>query len=429
MTSQTGFACPPVAIIGGGPAGLIAAERLAGEGRRVVLFERMPAPGRKFLLAGRGGLNLTHTEPARDFLARYRAGAPALEPAIRAFSPVRLRQWAHDLGQDTFVGTSGRVFPRAMKASPLLRAWLARLNALGVDIRTRHLWRGWDADGRLVFDSPHGAQTIKAEATILALGGASWPRLGSDGAWTDILAARGVAITPLRPANCGFEIAWSAALLDRHAGAPLKPLAVSFRSATCRGEAVITRTGLEGGVIYALSGPVRDAVMAGGPAEITLDLKPDMPLHEVEGRLVRSARKDTLTNRLRKALGLSPAAVSLLREAGRLPEPAPLLARRVKSCRLTVTAARPIDRAISSAGGVALPALTADFMIRDLPGVFVAGEMIDWEAPTGGYLLQACFATGVAAAAGAAAFLRRDHPASSPDDRSHSPVARSPDGP
>ena len=388
---------PHIAVIGAGPAGLIAAETAAGAGARVTVLDRMPSPGRKLLIAGRGGLNLTHSEPLDPFLSRYGAARGWLEPAIRRLPPEALRAWAEGLGQATFIGTSGRVFPRAMKASPLLRAWLARLAGQGVALRTRHRWRGWPeggaSAGALAFDAPEGPVTIAADAVVLALGGASWPRLGSDGGWPALLP--GVPVAPWQPANGGFRIAWSAHLRDRFAGTPLKRIALTFADRTVRGEAVITAEGIEGGAVYALSAAIRDAL----PATVMLDLRPDLDAAALSARLDGPAGGVTLANRLRRA-GLPPIAAALLRE---VPEDRPL-SRRVKALPLRLTSSAPIARAISSAGGIARAALDARFMLRARPGVFACGEMLDWEAPTGGYLLQACFATGVAAAEGALAW-------------------------
>ncbi|MBX7248714.1 MAG: TIGR03862 family flavoprotein [Caulobacteraceae bacterium] len=389
------------AVVGGGPAGLIAAETLAAAGWSVTVFERMPSAGRKFLMAGRGGLNLTHAEPLPAFLGRYGAGGARLREIVEAFPPAALRDWADGLGAETFTGSSGRVFPRAMKASPLLRAWLSRLEGLGVSIRTRTAWTGWSEDGALRFEGESGVETLRPAATVLALGGASWPRLGSDGRWVDLLAARGVEIAPFRPSNAGLEIDWSEPFRQRFAGQPLKAVALSFGERVVRGEAVVAGYGLEGGAVYALSGPLRDALAADGRAELTLDLAPDVTVETLTERLSRGRAGDPLSNRLRKA-GLSPVAVGLMREARGValpPEPA-RLARVAKGARLRVNGMRGLERAISSAGGVAWDAVDDQLMLRRLPGVFVAGEMLDWEAPTGGYLLQACFASGLAAARG-----------------------------
>lgn len=397
-------------IIGGGPAGLIAAETLAAAraGIEVTVYDRMATIGRKFLIAGRGGLNLTHSEPLPGFLARYRGAAPALVRAIEAFPPEALRAWCEGLGQPTFVGSSGRVFPKAMKASPLLRAWRARLAELGVRFVLRRRWTGWTDDGALVFEGPGGdSAAIRADATILALGGASWPRLGSDGGWAGILRARGISVAPLRPANCGFAVEWSEHLRARFAGAPLKRIALSFGGESVRGEATISARGIEGGAVYALAAPIREALADGRDATVRVDLRPDLSAAEAARRLAAPRKKQSLANFLRKTLGLAPAAIALLHEtkgAGLPADPA-ALAQRVKSVALRVTAPFPIDRAISTAGGIAFAELDEALMLRRLPGVFAAGEMLDWEAPTGGYLLQACFATGIRAAEGALGWI------------------------
>ena len=397
-------------MIGGGPAGLMAAEVLARAGLAVTVYDRMPAVGRKFLLAGRGGLNLTHSEDLSAFLARYGETDPRLLRAIEAFPPEALRAWCEGLDVPTFVGSSGRVFPKAMKASPLLRAWLRRLIDFGVRFATRHLWTGWDAQGRLRFT--HGADTVTATAdiTVLALGGASWPRLGSDAGWAELLAARDIAIAPLQAANCGFRTAWSEAF-RRFEGAPLKRIAVSAEGHTGRGEAMITRDGLEGGAIYALSRVLRTAIARDGAAVLTIDLRPDVPADVLAARFAATPAKQSLSNRLRKTAKLTPAAIGLLHEAmaargGKLATlDARALAALIKAVPVTLTGVQPVATAISSAGGVRFDALDKHFMVRAMPGVFVAGEMLDWEAPTGGYLLQACFATGSAAAQGALAWL------------------------
>lgn len=401
------------AVIGAGPAGLMAAELLARAGARVVVFDGMAAPARKFLLAGRGGLNLTHSEPLPDFLARYGTAQSRLAPAIEAFPPDALRRWADELGQPTFVGSSGRVFPTTMKASPLLRAWLRRLDAQGVQLRLRHRWRGWDEQGRMCFDTATGAIRIAARATVLALGGASWPRLGSDGGWVPLLAAKGVAIAPLRPANCGFTTMWSALFADKYQGAPLKNIALSFGDRTVRGEAVITREGIEGGATYALSAPLRDAILSTGEARLLIALRPDLAVGDIAARLAKPKGKQSLSTYLRKAAGLTPVGVGLLYEAA-LAEGRALatlspgeLAALINAVPLRLTGVALIARAISSAGGIALDEIDDAYMLHRLPGVFAAGEMLDWEAPTGGYLLTACFATGVAAGRGAAKYLGR----------------------
>ncbi|MBN8535105.1 MAG: TIGR03862 family flavoprotein [Rhizobiales bacterium] len=403
-----------VAIIGGGPAGLIAAEKLAEAGHAVTVFERMPSVARKFLMAGRGGLNLTHSEEFEFFVARYSRAREWLEPLIRRFSPDDMGHWANGLGAETFIGSSGRVFPDAMKASPLLRAWLTRLEALGVTLRPRHDWRGWNEAGALAFSGPDGPISIKPDSTILALGGASWPRLGSDGGWVKLLSDKGVAITPLEPSNCGVLCDWSEHLLTRHIGEPLKRVVLAIGGQEAIGEMVITRKGLEGGVIYALSGAIR-ASLAEGRAQFMADLRPDLPQHAIADRLGLARKGDSLANRLRKAAGLSTGAIGLLQEhaakAGiRLAEMTPnALARQIKALPLDFHGLSGLERAISTAGGVSREALDANLMLKSLPGVFVAGEMLDWDAPTGGYLLQACFATGIAAAGGVKGWLKQQH--------------------
>jgi uncharacterized flavoprotein (TIGR03862 family) len=390
-----------VAVIGGGPAGLMAAETLAPAGARVAVYEGMPSFGRKFLMAGRGGLNLTHSEALERFLGRYGAAAARLAPLIEAFPPAALVAWAEGLGQPTFVGSSGRVFPRAMKASPLLRAWLRRLTASGVELVTRAEWLGWEADGALAF---HDRPPVRADAVVLALGGASWPKLGSTGAWADLLAAKGVALAPFRPANVGFRADWSPHFRERFAGAPLKPLALTFAGVTVRGEAVVTAHGLEGGGVYALSAALRDAIARDGRAVLELDLRPGVAEADLARKLARPRGGQSAANFLRKAAGLAPVAVNLIREArgGALPAD---LARAIKHTPVTLTGTRGLERAISTAGGIAWSAVNEDLMLTALPGVFAAGEMLDWEAPTGGYLLQACFATGAAAARGVLEWL------------------------
>lgn len=383
----------------------MAAEVLADAGARVTVYDRMPSLGRKFLMAGRGGLNLTHSEDFETFLSRYRDRAPDLQTSLRAFPPQALREWCEALGEPTFVGSSGRVFPKSFKASPLLRAWLRRLGRKGVEVRLRHEWRGWNADGALRFLTPAGEATARPDATILALGGASWPRLGADGGWTSLLSAKGVSIAPLKPANCGFDVAWSEVLKSRFAGQPLKSIALSFEGRTLRGEAIVTETGLEGGAIYALSASLRDAILRDGSAILTLDLRPDTTHDVLARKLAAPRRKQSASSFLRKATGLPPVAIALLREAGPLPDSPDALADRIKQLPIRLTGIRPLDRAISTAGGVDFGELDQSFMLRRFPGVFCCGEMLDWEAPTGGYLLQACFATGRAAALGATEFL------------------------
>jgi len=392
-------------VVGAGPAGLAAAEALAERGRRVVVYDAAPSPARKFLLAGRGGLNLTHAEPLGAFLDRYGPAAERLGAAIAAFTPSALRAWAGELGEETFVGSSGRVFPKSFKATPLLRAWLRRLDGLGVTLRSRRRLIGLERGGRLRFAGPDGEEEATAEAVVLALGGASWPRLGADGGWVDWLGAAGVGVAPLKPANCGFRVAWSAHLIDRFAGAPLKAIALSHAGRSLRGEAMIDRDGIEGGAVYALSAALRDAIARDGGATLTIDLKPDLGVEALAARLRR--RQGESTSTLLRRAGLTPAAIALAREAGPLPDTADALAARVKQVEIRLTAPAPIERAISSAGGVKWSEIDEAFMLKQLPGVFVAGEMIDWEAPTGGYLLQACFATGRAAGVGAAEWVER----------------------
>jgi uncharacterized flavoprotein (TIGR03862 family) len=378
----------------------MAAEILSASGYRVTVYDRMPSVARKLLIAGRGGLNLSHAEPFEQFVARYGAAAPRLRPILEAFPPSALIAWAEELGQPTFIGTSGRVFPKAMKASPLLRAWLARLARQRVIIKTRHEWQGWDERWRLLFE--HEGETVhaQADATMLALGGASWPRLGSTGAWADILRKRGVSVAPFRPANCGFTVAWSETFRSRFEGAPLKGIALTFCDETARGEAMVTRAGIEGGAVYALSAALRNVLERAGQATLMIDLRPDLSHTDLAAKLVRARGGDSVANFLRKTLALAPVAVNLLREVhGKdlLLDP-PTLARHVKRVPLALAGTLPIDRAISSAGGIALDAVDENLMLKALPNVYAAGEMLDWEAPTGGYLLQATFATAVRAA-------------------------------
>jgi uncharacterized flavoprotein (TIGR03862 family) len=402
-----------VAVIGAGPAGLMAAEVLAEGGAAVTVYDAMPSAGRKFLMAGRGGLNLTHSESLPEFLARYREAVPHLAPAIEAFPPQALRDWSEALGQETFIGSSGRVFPKAFKASPLLRAWLRRLDSQGVQFALRHRWSGWDESGRLTFQTPAGQRDIDAKATVLALGGASWPRLGSDGTWVQTLAAEGVTISPLRPANSGFTVAWSDIFRDRFEGQPLKGVELSLGGHRVRGEAIVSRGGVEGGAIYALSAELREAILSAGPATLHIALRPDLSVEQLTARLSAPRGKQSFSNFLRKAAHLSPVAIGLLQEAARISGvslsslPPADLARLVNSVPIHLTGVAPIARAISTAGGIAFDELDANFMIRRLPGLFAAGEMLDWEAPTGGYLLQASFATGAAAGRGVLKWLGR----------------------
>jgi uncharacterized flavoprotein (TIGR03862 family) len=400
-----------IAIIGAGPAGLMAAEVLAQAGARVTVYDAMASAGRKFLMAGRGGLNLTHSEALSAFLARYGDAAAHLAPAIDVFPPDRLRAWSEALGQPTFVGSSGRVFPLGFKASPLLRAWLRRLDSLGVQLRLRHRWTGWDGAGHLSFETSDGPVVVDAGATVLALGGASWPRLGSDGAWVETLAAKGVAIAPLRPANSGFTVAWSGIFRDRFEGHPLKGVTLSFGAHSVRGEAMITRAGIEGGGVYALSAFLREAIAGSGQATLRVALRPDLDIADLVARLSAPRGKKSFSNFLRKSVQLSPVAIGLLQEAA-IASGVPLaslsaenLAGLINAMPVILNGTAPIARAISTAGGIPFDELDADFMIRRLPGVFAAGEMLDWEAPTGGYLLQAAFATGAAAGRGVLKWL------------------------
>ncbi len=397
----------PVVVIGGGPAGLMAAETLAAAGVSVELFDAMPSVGRKFLLAGKGGLNLTHSDELSRFASRYGPREAQAAAWLEALSPQALRAWAQELGVDTFVGTSGRVFPTDLKAAPLLRAWLHRLRQSGVVFHMRHRWLGWNTNGALRFATPQGEISVAARATVLALGGASWQRLGSDGAWVPWLREQGIAVAPLRPANCGFEIAWSPHLRERFAGAPIKPVRLQFEGFDKQGEFVLSAYGLEGSLVYAVSAALRDAIERDGQATLTLDLLPGLAAERVAREVSHPRGSRSLGSHLKSRLNLSGAKLALLHEV--LPREAladPLrLAAAIKALPLTVTAARPIDEAISTAGGVTLEALDQGLMLRALPGVFCAGEMLDWEAPTGGYLLQASMASGRVAGQGALQWL------------------------
>jgi uncharacterized flavoprotein (TIGR03862 family) len=401
-----------VRIIGGGPAGLMAAEAAAQAGARVELYDAMPSVGRKFLLAGKGGLNLTHAEALASFLSRYGTRRARIEPLLAAFDPQALRAWARGLGVETFVGSSGRVFPLERKAAPLLRAWLHRLRQAGVVFHVRHRWLGWTGEGALRFAAPEGECRVRADAVVLALGGGSWPQLGADGAWIPSLEARGVRVAPLKPANCGFDIGWSEAFRARYAGIPVKTVIASCRDelgaeSSRRGEFVITATGVEGGLIYALSAPLRDAIEARGSATLYLDLAPDRALPGLTDALSEPRGADSLARHLRRRAGIEGVKAGLLREAApaSLADPA-RLAAAVKRLPLRLLAPRPLSEAISSAGGVLFEELDECLMLRRMPGVFCAGEMLDWEAPTGGYLLTACLAEGRAAGAAAAAWAR-----------------------
>lgn len=391
----------------------MASEVLSQAGLNVSVYDAMPSAGRKFLMAGKGGMNITHSEPFAQFLSRYGARRAELEPILNDFLPDALRAWVQGLGIETFVGTSGRVFPNEMKAAPLLRAWLHRLRSNGVQFRMRHRWLGW-VENDLRFDTPDGERIVQADAVVLALGGGSWPQLGSTGIWQSILSQRGIAVEPLKPANCGFETVWSDYFRERFAGQPLKPVSILFsnqlgESFNQQGELTVAEYGLEGGLIYALSAPVREEIAARGSALIQLDLLPDRSLANIIDRLAKPRGKDSLSNHLRKRLGISGAKAALLREtlsAAEMDDPAKL-AITLKALPITLTATRPIAEAISSAGGVSFTELDQQLMLRKFPGLFVAGEMLDWEAPTGGYLLTACLATGRAAGLGALAWLRQ----------------------
>ena len=401
-------------VIGAGPAGLMAAEVLAQGGADVTVYDRMPSIGRKLLMAGLSGLNITHAEPLPAFLQRYGDADPRLPAAVTAFSPETLRDWCQDLGQPTFVGSSRRVFPVSMKASPLLRAWRQRLVNQRVRFALRHRWTGWDAEGRLVFTTPEGEQIIAADVTVLALGGASWPRLGSDGAWAATLAASGATLTPFAPANCGFAVPWSPIFVERHEGAPLKAVKLRFGPHQARGDLVVTRDGLEGGALYALAKPLREALAGGLPVDLQIALRPDLTEAQLTERLARRKPKDSLATALRRTVALAPVAIGLLQEAARRDAGPPLasldaraLAGRINAVPVRLTAPASLDRAISTAGGLAFSSCDPGLMLQDRPGTFVAGEMLDWEAPTGGYLLQACFATGHAAGTAACDWVSR----------------------
>lgn len=390
-----------IAIIGGGPAGLMAAEVLSLSGHAVTVYDGMPTFGRKFLLAGKSGLNITHSEDYQRFATRFGAASDRLRTALDDFTPADVRAWASGLGTETFTGTSGRVFPTVMKASPLLRAWLGRLEAQGVRLMTRHRWTGFANDG-LTFETPNGPKTVHSDATLLALGGASWPRLGADGSWVPLLKDKDIGITDLQPANCGFDVDWSEVFKDRFAGAPLKSVTTTSGEGTFPGEFVISRHGIEGSLVYAHSAALRDRLVREGWATLLVDLAPGRSLECLEKDLGRQDRKISLSNRLRKGAGLEGVKAALVRELGAqaiLNDPVQL-AGLIKALPIPVSRPRPIAEAISSAGGIRFDALDERYMLKALPGVFTAGEMLDWEAPTGGYLLTACFATGRAAAAG-----------------------------
>ncbi|MGZ5001225.1 MAG: TIGR03862 family flavoprotein [Methylomonas sp.] len=408
------FSNHSVTIIGAGPAGLMAADVLSRAGICVDVYDAMPSAGRKFLMAGKGGMNITHAEPFDQFLSRYGNRRAALEPILKDFSPEALRAWVHSLGIETFVGTSGRVFPTEMKAAPLLRAWLHRLRSAGVHFHMRHRWLGWVENG-LRFDAPGVEKVVHADAVILALGGGSWPQLGSTGSWLPVLSQLGIEVQSLMPANCGLEVAWSEYFCSRFAGQPIKPVSINFNNQRGervhqQGELMVTEHGLEGGLIYALSAPLRDEIKAAGSAVIELDLLPDRSLANIVERFAKPRGKDSLSNHLRKRLGVDGLKAALLREvlsAEQMHDPY-LLASALKALPIKLLATRPLAEAISSAGGVRFAGLDQRLMLRNRPGVFCAGEMLDWEAPTGGYLLTACLATGRATGLGALAWLHDD---------------------
>lgn len=395
------------AVVGGGPAGLMAAQTLINAGANVTMYDSMPSVGRKFLLAGKGGLNLTHSEPLPDFASRYGAASAQVTRWLHRFGPEALRNLVRNLGFETFVGSSGRVFPSDMKAGPLLRTWLRRLRDAGVAFRMRHRLVGWNADDALLFTTPDGTHQVKADVVVLALGGGSWARLGSDGAWVALLRTQGVEVAPLLPSNCGFECAWTSIFADHSEGQPLKTIAarVAGETAWQRGEMMVTRDGIEGSLVYALSPRLRDVILREGHAVLELDLMPDRNLDRIEAALARPRDSRSRSEHWRRSLGLTGAKAGLLREVLRTDWENPaMIARALKALPLTLLRTRPVDEAISTAGGVRFEAVDARLMLRALPGTFVAGEMLDWEAPTGGYLLTAAFASGVVAAEGALAW-------------------------
>jgi uncharacterized flavoprotein (TIGR03862 family) len=411
MTSYAPAPNQTVAIIGGGPAGLMAAEVLSQAGYKVDVYDGMPSVGRKFLLAGVGGMNITHSEPSPAFVSRYAESAPTIAPMLQSFGAQALCEWIHGLGIETFIGSSGRVFPTDMKAAPLLRAWLKRLREAGVVIHTRHRWLGWNPDSSLRIAAPDGEIALTPAATLLALGGASWARLGSDGAWVPLLEQRSVCVAPLQAANCGFDVgAWSELLRSKFAGAPLKNVAMGLRGQPQRlGECVVTQTGIEGSLVYALSSRIREAINQSGSATVEIDLLPGKTVAEVLRALSKPRGSRSLSKHLHSQLGIDGVKAALLRELTPAItfNDAGLLASAIKALPLTLIRPRPLDEAISTAGGVAFEALDEQMMISALPGVFCAGEMLDWEAPTGGYLLTACFASGRAAGLGMVDWLRR----------------------
>jgi uncharacterized flavoprotein (TIGR03862 family) len=397
-----------IAIIGGGPAGLAAAEVLSSSGHAVTVYDAMPTFARKFLLAGKSGLNITHSEDYARFTTRFGTSSTRLRPALDAFTPDDIRSWAAGLGTETFVGSSGRVFPKVMKASPLLRAWLRRLENQGVALRTRHRWTGF-ADGGHVFETPEGRTIVRCDAALLALGGASWPRLGSDASWLPMLSERGIEIDAFRPANCGFVVGWSASFSERFAGEPLKSVTATSDAGTFPGEFVVTASGIEGSLVYAHAAALRDRLQSHGSAVLTLDLAPGRPIERLARDLARQDAKSSFSNRLRKGAGLDGVKAALLRELVSEEERTDFerLAMRIRALPIPLLETRPIAEAISSAGGIRWSGIDDAYMLKALPGIFAAGEMLDWEAPTGGYLLTACLASGRAAARGIDDWLRR----------------------
>jgi uncharacterized flavoprotein (TIGR03862 family) len=403
-----------IAVIGGGPAGLMVAEAACAAGKEVDVYDAMASVGRKFLLAGKGGLNLTHSESSEKFLSRYGERRTQIAPILASFTPDQLRTWARGLGIQTFVGTSGRIFPTDLKAAPLLRAWLRRLRTAGVRFHVRHRWIGWDVQGALLFTTPGGNRSVQADAVVLALGGGSWPKLGSDASWVPLLAGRGIHIAPLQPANCGFDVGWSEHFRTKFAGHPVKSVAIVMRNESGAeswhpGEFIITETGVEGGVIYTVSAALRDEILAKGSATLRLDLAPDRDVPRLTHDLLRPRGKRTMATHLQRQAHIEGVKAGLLREVVSkedFADPA-RLAAAIKSLPLRLVAPRPLAEAISTAGGVAFDELDERLMVCALPGIFCAGEMLDWEAPTGGYLLTACFATGQVAGAGAVAWLNK----------------------
>jgi uncharacterized flavoprotein (TIGR03862 family) len=396
-----------VAIIGGGPAGLMAAEVIRAHDVKVEVYDSMPSLGRKFLMAGKSGLNITHSEPFEKFLTRYGKRRSQIEPMLKDFGPDTLRDWTHELGIETFVGTSGRVFPVGMKASPLLRAWLKRLDASGVTVHLRHKWTGFSADGSLQFVTPEGIITVHADAVVLALGGGSWARLGSDGAWVDELKQAGAQVEPLRPANCGFDVDWSPHFREKFEGQPVKSVVLSVGDLHQQGEFIITKEGVEGSLVYAASALLRDEIEANGSAVMVLDLAPDRTDEWLVERLSKSRGSRSMASHLEKAVNIKGVKAGLLREFVSKEDFAHLqpLAHFIKNLPVPLVATRPLDEAISSAGGVTFESLDEHLMLKDRPGVFCAGEMLDWEAPTGGYLITACMASGYTAGKGVLQWL------------------------